>query len=98
MLHSEPQIALRFTQAQIATIISFNNCDPCGFYVGIVAETPDEPQIAEVWRHDPTVVLFFIMPLPSGDVGVYDVSRERYESGLLADALASIIEAASIPA
>ncbi len=98
MLHSESPIALRFTQAQVATIVSFNNCDPCGFYIGVVAETPDEAQIAEVWRHDPTVVLFFIMPLPSGDVGVYDVSRERYESGPLTDVLASIIEAASIPA
>ena len=98
MVHSESPIALRFTQAQVATIMSFNDCEPCGFYVGIVAETLDKPQIAEVWRHDPTVVLFFIMPLSNGDVGVHDVCRERYESGPLADALASIIEAASIPA
>jgi len=98
VLHNESPIALRFTQAQVATIISFNDCNPCGFYVGIVAEIPNEPQIAEVWRHDPTVVLFFIMPLPNGDVGIYDVSRERYESGLLADVLASIIKDANVSA
>lgn len=98
MLHNESPIALRFTQAQVATITSFNDCDPCGLYVEIIAEIPNEPQIAEVWRHDPTVVLFFIMPLPSGDVGIHDVSRERYESGLLADVLASIITAASVSA
>lgn len=83
---------------QIAALVTSMEGSTWGFHVETDAGNPQRPEIAEMWRHDPTLPLFFITPLPSGDVEVYDVLHETYRSDPLQTVLASIIEAEAVAA
>ena len=96
--HKKPAIGPRFTLEQIAALATSTEGSAWGFHVETSAGNPQRPEIAEVWRHHPTLVRFFITPLPGGDVEVYDVVRETYTSDPIQAVLASIIEAEPVAA
>lgn len=90
MEHSKPALGLRFTPEQRATLTTFTERHPCGFRIEIVSETSGAPEIAEVWRHDRSLPLFFLTPLPNGAVEVYDVVHEIYETDTIGSVLARL--------
>ena len=96
--HKKPAVGPRFTLEQIAALVTSMEGSAWGFHVETDAGNPQRPEIAEVWRHYPTLVLFFITPLPGGDVEVYDVLRETYRSDPMQLVLASIIETEAVAA
>jgi hypothetical protein len=98
MQHKASAIGPRFTLEQIAALVTSMEGSAWGFHVETDAGNLQVPEIAEVWRHHPTRPLFFITPLPSGDVEVYDVVHEIYRSGPIQKVLASIIEAEFVAA
>jgi len=96
--HREPIVGLRFTLEQIAVLVTSTEGNDWGFHITTDRGNPQMPEIAEVWLHDPTLPLFFITPLPSGDVEVYDVCHEIYNSGPIQEALASIVMVETVAA
>ena len=98
MQHKKPAIGPRFTLEQIAALATSMEGSAWGFHVETDAGNPQRPEIAEVWRHHPTLPLFFITPLPNGNVELYDVLHETYRSDPIEAVLASIIEAEAVAA
>ena len=83
-------MGLRFTPEQRAALTTFTERHPCGFRIEIVSDISGAPEIAEAWRHDRSLPLFFLTPLPHGAVEVYDVAREIYEADTIGSALARL--------
>lgn len=98
MQHKKPAIGPRFSLEQIAALVTSMEGSAWGFHVETDAGNPQMPEIADVWRHHPALLLFSITPLPSGDVEVYDVLHEIYWSDPIQAVLASIIEAEAVAA
>ncbi len=98
MQHKKPALGLRFTLEQIAALVTSTEGSAWGFHVETDVGNPQRSEIAEVWRHHPTLPLFFITPLPNGDVEAYDVLHETYRSDPIQAVLASLIEAEPVAA
>jgi len=98
MKNIEPVTGPRFSLEQIAAFVAATEGSPWGFHVETDMTDPQMPEIAEVWRHRPDLLLFFVTPLLSGDVEVYDVLHETYRNDTIEAALASIVEPESVPA
>ena len=98
MQHKEPIIGLRFTLEQIALLVTSTKNNDWGFHITIDGKNPQMPEIAEVWLHDPTLPLFFITPLSGGDVEVYDVLHEIYNSDSIHKVLTSILMVEAVAA
>ena len=98
MRNIEPVTGPRFSLEQIAAFVTATEGSSWGFHVETDIADPQMPEIAELWRHSPSLLLFFVTPLLSGDVEIYDVLRETYRNDTIEAALASIVEPESVSA
>lgn len=72
MQQAPSTIAVLFTGEQAAALAAFNQRHPCGLGVEIARDHEDLPEVAEVWRQDSTLPVFFLTPLANGTIEICD--------------------------